>query len=288
MSVRLMSQIWESEVGPPLKRLVLLAFADAANDDGVTWIAIQSKRGARDMLKKTRLSLRGLQGFIRDLEADGHLERIENPGKGCLWIVRPTPAGLAGVWASTPAGRAGGPAPHATKPLSNHQENEIADRLSPPVDKCPLSGSVLPPGLSLGQWEAFLDMRFSIGKQLKGYVAGVLLAKLTEWGTKWVAGDIVDRSTVNAWADLYEPEEGRVTGVRRVVAGNIAEPVGGLSEEEKAELRRIAHIDDVGEMLQARRDFFERQERRNTPTKMSKLVGELALCPPRGRPRRKG
>jgi hypothetical protein len=271
-----------------METLVMLAFADAASPEGITWIAVQSRRGAKDLLKKTRLKLRGLQGVIKRLEAGGYLERIETRGKGCLWIVRPTPAGLAGVWGATPAGRAETPAEDAGETFNNRQDKENAPRLSPPVDKCPVSGKVLPPGLTLPQWEAFLDMRFTAGKRVAAYVAGVLLEKLTDIGRRWVAGDVVDRSTVNGWADLYEPEDGRITGVRRVVAGAIADPVGGLSDEDKAELARIGRMEDGTAQMEAKRLFFDRAERRNGPSSVGKLLGELNLGPPKGRRKKRG
>lgn len=286
MSNKLVSAVFDLDMRPAGKKLVLLAFADQANDDGIAWIAVQSDKGKRDMRRKTSMVLRAVQGHIRALEKEGHLERIEKPGQGCMWIIRPTPAGFAGVWASTPAENDATPANSAGIPIIPQKE-EIGGRLGPPVDKCPVCGVVLPPGLTIEQWEAFLDMRFSLGKPVKMYAAGLLLAKLREMSAQWVAGDIVDRSTVNGWPDLYPPQEGRVTGIRRVVSGVVAEPVGGLSEEDKAELARIAEIDDVCSKLEARKAFFERQDRRNTPTTIGRLVGELNLGPPQARQKKR-
>lgn len=286
MSNKISSLVYDLDMRPHGKKFVLVAFADQANDDGIAWIAVESRKGKRDMLKKTSMSLRTLQGHIQDLEKDGHLERVEKPGLGCMWIIRPTPAGFAGVWGATPAEKDGTPADFAGIPYIPQKE-EIGSRLGPPVDKCPVCGVILPPGLSIEQWEAFLDMRFALGKPVKMYAAGLLLGKLREMATQWVAGDIVDRSTVNAWPDLYPPQDGRVTGIRRVVSGIVAEPVGGLSEEDKAELARIAAIDDVGAKLEARKHFFDRADRRNTPTTIGKLVGELNLGPPAARPKKR-
>lgn len=293
MCVKIMSEVFDLVDMIPLKKWVLMAFADAANDDGVTWIAIQSQKGKRDIMKKTSMSLRAIQKYVRELEREGHLERQETIGKGCLWIVRAVPAGLAGIWASssvsTPAPRAGvtpanqvsTPAPRAGEPLLNpHLEKESARNIKFEGEKCPIANRALPAGLTLEQWEAFLDMRFALGKAVKPYVAHLLLQKLDALAGKWVAGDLVNRSTVHGWPDIYEPEEGRVTGVRRVVSGKIADPVGGWSDDDRAEHRRIADIWDMGEKLAALREFHDRMDRRNTPTTIGRLAGELNLGPP--------
>lgn len=280
-----MGQIWPQWITPQGKKLVLLAFADAANDDGLCWIAVESERGKLDLRTKASASARAVQAHIAALEREGFIERHETIGKGCIWRVHATPANSAGVNGATPANLAPPPANSAGEPSINRQGKEkTAERISPPVDKCPIIGRALPLGVSLNQWEAFLDMRASIAKPVRAYVATVVLRRLDEVGKAgWHAGDVLERSTVNAWADVYEPEAGRVTGVRRVVAGQVAEPVG-MSDDDRRELARIAEIDNLGDSLQARRDFMAKVERRNAPVSLGRLIGELPLRPPvRGR-----
>ena len=276
-----MGRIWPQLIQPSGRKMVLLAFADAANDDGLTWIALESERGKLDMRQKCSMSIRALRDHVAALEADGYIERHETIGKGCIWRVHATPANSAGVQGVTPANSAGPPANSAGEPLSNHQEKEkTRERILPVVDKCPLIGRPLPSGVRLDQWEAFLDMRASIAKPVRAYVATKVLGKLDEVAKAgWHAGDVLDRSTVNQWADVYEPEDGRVTGVRRVVAGHVAEPVG-MSDDDRRELARIAAIEDVGSMLAERREFMAKVERRNAPMAIGSLLGQLPLRPP--------
>lgn len=276
-----MGRIWPQMIEPTGRKMVLLAFADAANDDGLTWIALESERGKLDMRTKCSMSMRALQGHVAALEADGWIERHETIGKGCIWRVHGTPANSAGVNGATPANSAPPPANSAGEPLSNHQEErKTGERLQPVVDKCPLIGRPLPSGVTLDQWEAFLDMRASIAKPVRAYVATVVLKKLDAVGKAgWHAGDVLERSTVNAWPDVYEPEAGRVTGVRRVVAGHVAEPVG-MSDEDKRELIRIANLPDMRQKIEERRAFMAKVERRNAPASIGTIVGELALRPP--------
>lgn len=92
MSVTLMALVWPMDL-PTTDKVVLLALADAANDDGVTWIPVRTRRPAEerklDLLKKCSLSERAVQGAIKRLEAEGYIERVERPGKGVIYTVKP-------------------------------------------------------------------------------------------------------------------------------------------------------------------------------------------------------
>ncbi|QQV77303.1 hypothetical protein H5J25_00165 [Sphingomonas aliaeris] len=83
--------------------MVLLAFADAANDDGLTWIALKSERGKLDMQTKRSISRRLLSAHVASFQADGYAERHETVGKGGIWRVHATPANFARVSPATPA-----------------------------------------------------------------------------------------------------------------------------------------------------------------------------------------
>lgn len=112
-----MTQVWRMDLAPSDK-MVLLALADAANDDGVTWLAINSRNaGKLDLVKKTSLSERTVQSCLRRLVEAGHLQREERPGRGCLYTV--TPANLAPPQILHPANAAGGGANLAPKPSIN-------------------------------------------------------------------------------------------------------------------------------------------------------------------------
>ena len=73
-----MSAIWENGPDKPAERLLLLALADYAGDDGECWPAVSS------LARKTGLSVRGVQQSLRRLEADGWLKTEVNAGRnGC-------------------------------------------------------------------------------------------------------------------------------------------------------------------------------------------------------------
>ena len=119
-----MSAVWRLDL-PPSDKMVLLALADAANADGVTWMAVQSlNAGKLDLLKKCSLSLRAVQGAIKRLCASGHLSRSDRTGKGVIWTV--TPAADAPRQDMRPAANAGPPAADAGKPSLNRQPSSEA------------------------------------------------------------------------------------------------------------------------------------------------------------------
>jgi len=93
MSIKLMTLVWESEIGPATKRLVLLALADSANDEGVCWPSIPT------IARKAGASRRRTEEVLAELAAAGivakqqrfndsnvytlHLDRLETPREIC-------------------------------------------------------------------------------------------------------------------------------------------------------------------------------------------------------------
>lgn len=82
MSVRVMSLVWAMDL-PDSEKIVLLALADCANDEGHCW------PGMATLTKKCSKSDRTIQAAIRTLCAKGHLTRREVLGKGCNYTVHP-------------------------------------------------------------------------------------------------------------------------------------------------------------------------------------------------------
>lgn len=88
MSVRIMTQVWDIHL-PDSEKLVLLALADCANDEGLCWPSMAT------LASKCSKSDRTVQASIKALVAAGHLSREEVPGKGCRYIVHPTPEAVS-------------------------------------------------------------------------------------------------------------------------------------------------------------------------------------------------
>jgi hypothetical protein len=83
MSIKLMAAVFDDEQLDQAETLTMLALADWANDDGRCWPSLPQ------LVKKTRLSERGLREIIRRLVEQGVLEKQDIAGKGTKYIVRP-------------------------------------------------------------------------------------------------------------------------------------------------------------------------------------------------------
>jgi Helix-turn-helix domain len=120
MSIRVMSQVWEVDL-PASQKIVLLALADCADEEGHCWPGIAS------LCMKASKSERTVQAMLGELEVAGHITRNQVPGKGCKYVVHPrksrTPAESAPPQDlhHPPQNLRGTPANLAPKPSLNHQ-----------------------------------------------------------------------------------------------------------------------------------------------------------------------
>lgn len=109
-----MTEVWALQL-PDSQKIVLLALADAANDEGHCWPSMLS------LARKCSKGQRTVQGVIKALVEAGHVTRREVAGRGCEYWVHPvkdfTPAETA-----PPQPLRDTPAAAADKPSKNHQE----------------------------------------------------------------------------------------------------------------------------------------------------------------------
>lgn len=70
MSIELMTKVWKTDVGPATKRLVLLALADGASDDGALWPFVST------IARKVGVSVSTARTWISRLESEGIVERV--------------------------------------------------------------------------------------------------------------------------------------------------------------------------------------------------------------------
>lgn len=84
MSIKLMTSVWEREDLNQTQKLILLALADWANDEGLCWPSINR------LAIKTSMAARSVQRIIRQLEDMQFVRRDEVTGKGNrYWISIP-------------------------------------------------------------------------------------------------------------------------------------------------------------------------------------------------------
>ena len=103
MSLKVMSAVWESNAGPAVSRMVLLALADFADDSGKAWPSINA------IAKRCAISARSVNRCIAELEANGHLERERRFNNSNMYKLtprtEPTPDTASGGDTTSPPDR---------------------------------------------------------------------------------------------------------------------------------------------------------------------------------------
>jgi hypothetical protein len=196
-----MSLVWDAEI-PAGEKLVLLALADCANDQGLCWPSVAT------LAKKTGQSERTVQGALKGLEAAGHLTRDQRVGKGCYYTVNPrnicTPAESA-----PPQKTAHTPAESAPKPSGTTNDtipNGIASkRASKPKAEKPVAKPKAKPaevvqcpdGVSAQVWSDFLIHRKDKGGRVTQTVIDQFTKEATDVG--WSLEDAMRESILRGW-----------------------------------------------------------------------------------------
>ena len=127
-----MSLAWEI-VLPASDKLVLLALADYANDDGGCWPSMAT------LARKCSKGERTIQGAIKSLVEAGHMSRKETPGKGCHYTIHPR-SNCAPAESAPPQKTAQTPAESADKPSKRtiiRNERESAGAKIDPASAMP-------------------------------------------------------------------------------------------------------------------------------------------------------
>ncbi len=201
MSVRVMTMVWALDL-PDSQKIVLLALADSANDDGHCWPSMASLK------KKCSKSERTIQGVIKDLVEAGHLTRNEVLGRGCNYHVHPrsdcAPADSAPPQRlrDTPAAAADKPSRTVIKGLADAKPKRARKPADPEVE--------LPDWLPAEPWAAYLDMRKRKGASPSPHAIGLLIGKLERWRSQGHdPGSVLNNSTENNWTGIFEPRSER-------------------------------------------------------------------------------
>lgn len=232
MSIAIMTAVWKMDMAPSDK-MVLLALADAANDDGVTWIAVKHRRNGDqrlDLLTKCSLSERAVQGALKRLVDAGHLSRRDVPGKGVIWTV--TPAASAPPQHLRPAANDTDPRSKCGETVNNPQSSEaIASsglRAKPRASRrCPDAWAPSPADV-----QTVAALGFSPG-EIERELATI---RDTEFGTprsdwsatfrNWFRREAKHRKPQNVRPDRHAAQHDHLSAVARAMAAACDRPEG--------------------------------------------------------------
>ena len=200
-----MTAVWDREDLSSTQKLVLLSLADWANDEGLCWPSIER------LAIKTSMAGRSVQRIIRDLESMGFVKRDEVLGKGNRY------------WIHIPLTQCH-PCPSVTPPLT--ESHPTPDTVSPNTSKIHQLTTKyirreLPDCIPADAWNGWVEMRKQRKKPLTDRAYNQAIEKLVAFMAKGQnITEVLDRSTMNGWTDLYEIKEikngaaNRTTGQR--------------------------------------------------------------------------
>jgi len=187
-----MTAVWDREDLSSTQKLVLLSLADWANDEGLCWPSIER------VAKKSSLKKRAVQLAIRSLEEMQFIRREEVIGKGNrYWIqipmqqMHPCTKDIPPVHHMHET-----PALDAPNTLKIHQLTTKYIRRE------------LPECIPVDAWQGWVEMRNERKKPLTDRAYNQAIDKLVAFMAKGQnITDVLDRSTMNNWLDLYEIKE---------------------------------------------------------------------------------
>jgi hypothetical protein len=192
MSVRVMSAVWELDL-PPSEKLVLLALADCANDEGICWPS------ATTLARKSGQGERTVRRCIQSLISKRHLAQDQRSGTSPVYRVNPCQSGIPANPAPLPD-RPQTPATLAPKSLGTVISSEAKASSQRPRKK---SGFVAPDGVPSDAWSDFLDSpkRRKAGMSATAY-AGIKnnLTKLAEHG--FPPGEMIALAVERGWTTV--------------------------------------------------------------------------------------
>jgi len=189
MSIKLMSVVWELDL-PPGEKLVLLALADQASDAGVQcWPSVAT------IAKRSGQGERTVRRALADLEKQGHLTRNHRDGNSTQYHVHPCQTGTPAIPAPLP-NTPETPAKLAGKPSGTVISSEA--KASSPRAKfsCPV-------GVTSDQWKAFKAQRKKSLNDRSYILLTNKLRALADAG--YPPGEMIDLAIERGWETVFEP-----------------------------------------------------------------------------------
>lgn len=190
-----MTAAWSVDM-PSGDKLVLLALADCANDEGHCWPGLAS------LARKTGKCKRSLQESLRTLDGSGHITRVENPGKGMNYTVHPV-AKSAPVEAVATGGK------NKCRPVAKSAHKPSVTVISSEPKGSSPRPWALPAGVNLQTWTDFLTNRKrkrlpnteTSWKTFQDDLARVSIE------TGIPPPKLIEKCTGKGWGGIYDPNE---------------------------------------------------------------------------------
>lgn len=196
MSIKVMSMVWEREGLSPTHRLILLALADHADDDGVCYPSIARLR------RRTGLSERAIQTAFSALCAAGWLRIERNAGpRGCNVFTVSTPAADAPPQQMHPRRKCAGGVQHV-RPTPAADAPEPSRTIKEPSVDNARALTILTPLLGEECARDWLDHRKAKRAKMTPRACELLVAKLSAMPDPRAA---IYRSIENGWTGVFEP-----------------------------------------------------------------------------------
>lgn len=229
-----MSLVWQLEL-PDSQKIVLLALADSANDEGHCWPSMAS------LVKKCSKGERTIQGVIKQLCDDGHLTRREVLGKGCNYSVHPRRDCAPAETAPTPAEIARHPRSGCGQTIIEPSKNRKSDARQRAVAK--------PNDVSEEVWRDLLAQRRAKRAPLTETALAEIIREAGKAG--WPVEDAIRQMMLKGWqgfdARWVEPRHGTPGA-----PGNKADPTKAATSLERsaAMYRRMGRDEEAATMEQ--------------------------------------
>lgn len=181
MSIKLMTAVWERIDLTSTQKLVLLALADWANDEGLCWPSIDR------VAVKASLKRRAVQMTIRSLEESGFLRREELVGRGNKYWVNIPVQNMHPCINDTPPAHEMHPTRASDAPNTS-KTHQLTTNSNIPAK---------PEGVSDQVWKDFIDLRKAKRAPLNATALKAIERETAKAG--WTLNDAIAESVARGW-----------------------------------------------------------------------------------------
>ena len=218
MSIRLMTSVWSRSDLSSTQKLVLLAFADWANDDGYCWPSINQ------IAIKSSMTDRSVQRILRQLEDMQFIKREEVVGKGNRY------------WVMMPATECH-PRQNVTPPLT--QYHPTPDTVSPNTSmthQLTTKSNIpaQPEGVLNEVWKDFIDLRKAKRAPLNGTALKGIEREAAKAG--WTLNDALAESVARGWQSF------KAEWVKERTKGNGSRETESMGRTERAAIQALRDL----------------------------------------------